>query len=186
MDSALPEIQYEVEVGGLGAGWAAERNDELGIEDGVSFVFRLAGKVELSGESRAIGCLDSYVEMTRSSGIDSRHDGLEPVSAGSVGKLVAAQPVAGIVISAAPVGLPKVNEGSLDRLAFGRADIAFKNDSGSLDARFEQRFSLRRARLEKWSRRLRRRDVVGISASRRWLQPDRCRKGIQAASCPIK
>ena len=134
----LAEIQYEVEIGGPGAGCAADRDNEFGIENEVFFVFRIAGKVELRGESRAVGRLDSYVEMTRASGIDSGHDGFEAVSAGSVGKLVAAQPVTGVVVRSAPVGLPKVDEGPLNRLALSRANSACKNDFAPLDAGFKQ------------------------------------------------
>src|SRR5829696_8999484 len=130
----LSKIQYEVEPGALGAR-VAERDNEFVIKNKISLVFRLAGEVELGCENGAIRCLDSDVKMTRASGIDSRHDGLETVIAGCVGKLVTAQLVAGVVIRPTPVSLPNVDECPRNRFTLGRANSAFKRNFNPLNAR---------------------------------------------------
>ena len=81
--------------------------------------------------------------MACASGIQPWHDRLEPVSSTAVGKLVAAKAVAGVIVYSTCVRMPEINESPLDELALGRTDVALKNDSGALNARFEERLALR-------------------------------------------
>ena len=135
--AALAEIQNEVEAGDLAAARAAQGHDEFGIKNRVSLVAGLFGKIELRRESRPIRGLNSYVKVARASRVESRHDGLKAVLPGRVGKLVATKPKAGVVVRAVSVGLPKINQSPLNRLAFRRTDIAFKNNSRPLNARIK-------------------------------------------------
>src|SRR5262245_25427220 len=116
----------------------ADLHDEMTIEDAVALVQRLTWKVELRGQHAPVWCLHVDVEVPRPPGIDAGHDGLEPVAAGVVGELVAAQPEAGVVVIALRVGLPEVHQRPRDRLAVRGEDSALHDDPRARRARLEE------------------------------------------------
>ena len=74
---ALAEIQYEVKAGAFTCAESLRSAmRSLGLNMPSRLVFRFAGKVELGGEQRTVRRLHADVEMSRPSGIDSRHDGI--------------------------------------------------------------------------------------------------------------
>ena len=66
----------------------------------------LVGEIELGGQHRSVRRLDLYVIVPRAARIEAGHDGAEGVAPLSVGKDVAAQAEALVVIFAVVVGLP--------------------------------------------------------------------------------
>jgi hypothetical protein len=64
------------------------------------------------------------VDVPGAAGVESRQDRLQLEPARLVGELVAAQPVAGVVVEAGVVALPEVEQGAGNRLAGGVVDVA--------------------------------------------------------------
>src|SRR4030095_5975304 len=80
--------------------------------------------------------------------IDAGHDRLQAIAALVVGELVAPQAIAGVVVVAAGVGMPDVDQRARNRLAAREPDDAGDDDPDAAHARLEQRRPLRGGRLE--------------------------------------
>src|SRR5437879_5334504 len=98
--------ENEIECADLAALDVPDLHHELGIEDAVTLIGRLSREIELGGEGRPAGRLHLHVDVSRASRILRGHDGLEPVVPGLIGELMAAQPLAGIIVPAAGLRLP--------------------------------------------------------------------------------
>src|SRR5262249_55283851 len=138
----------EVERSGLALGAIPHAQDELAVEDGIARVGGFAWEVELGRQHRALRGLYLEVKMTGPPGIDAGHDRLQAIAALVVGELVTPQAIAGVVVVAAVVGVPDVDQRARHRLAAREPDDAGDDDPDALHARLEQRRPLRRGRLE--------------------------------------
>ncbi len=87
------------------------------MKEPISDVSSLPGKIELGGEEAATRALDLEMEMTRSAGIQRRHDGVEPPAPLHVGELVAAKAETDAVIRAVFVRMPDFDQASGERPA---------------------------------------------------------------------
>lgn len=84
------------------------------MEQPVSGVSGLSGKIELGGQEAPPGTLDPEMKMARSTGIKCGHDGVEPPASLRVGELVSAQAEPHAVIVAVLIGLPDLDEATAE------------------------------------------------------------------------
>ena len=140
--------------------------DQLGREDAVAVVVRLAGEVELGGQDGAVGGLDLDVDVAGPAGVEAGHDRLQPPGAVGVAELVAAQAVALVVVLAGVVGLPEVEQGPLDRAAVGGQHGPGDDQALPAHAGLQQRGPLGRVRGEVGAFGLRGGRVVAVVAGR--------------------
>src|SRR4030067_668299 len=73
---------------------------QLREEKRVALVACFSRKIELRGEQRLVRGLDFDMDVRRTPWIKARKNGFKIVTAGFVGELVAAQPVAGVIVLA--------------------------------------------------------------------------------------
>ena len=111
---------------------------QLREEKRVALVARLSRKIELCGEHRLVRGLDFDMDVRRTPWVKARKNGFKIVTAGIIGELVAAQPVAGVVILAVAICLPEVQPRAGDRRAIRGMHISRQDEPGPHDARFNQ------------------------------------------------
>src|SRR6266436_7234557 len=105
--------------------------------------------------------------MPRAPGIEARHDGAEAVSSRHIGENMTAQLESAIVVLAAVIRVPQVDEGVRNRAAGAREHRAGEFDRPAGGARLAQVAALRRAGLEVWTFRLAPCRLVAIVTGRR-------------------
>src|SRR5882762_8657297 len=133
----------------------------------VSAILRLIRKIELGRQHRPLRRLDLDVIVAGAPGIEARHDGAEGVAPLCVGEDVAAQTEALVVVFAAGVGMPQVNQRICDRAARAGEYHARKLDRAARDASLAQIAAPRRLRLEERPFSLRESWLVAVVARRR-------------------
>src|SRR3954447_3780283 len=126
--------QYEPELRAAAAAGAPDVHEQRAVEDAVRAVARLAGEVELRREDLAVGALHLDVDVARAPGIEAGHDRPQRVAPAGVGELVAAQAVAPVVVLAAGVPLPEVEQRAAHRPAPRVDDIARDEQRGAANA----------------------------------------------------
>src|SRR5262249_21175788 len=123
--SVIPSgSQHEVERRRLALGRVPHAQDELTVEDGVARVGGFAGEVELSRQHWSFPRLYLEVKMAGALGIDAGHDRLQAITALVVRELMAPQAIARVVVVAAVVGMPDVDQRARHRLAIRQPDDA--------------------------------------------------------------
>src|SRR4029450_6758770 len=129
-----------------------------------------AWEVQLGRQHRALRRLQLEMKVARPPGIDAGHDRLQAIAALVVGELVTPQTIAGVVVVAAGVGVPDVDQRARHRLAAREPDDARDDDLDALHTRLEQRRPLRRGRLEIGTLGLSRCRLRAVRAARRRLE----------------
>jgi len=112
---------------------------EVGMEDGIPLVGGLAREIELGREDGLAGRLHVHMDVPRAPMIDGRDDGLQPEAPGIVAELMAAQPVAVVVVVAVGIGLPEVQERAANRRAVERPHRPLEHEPGPRHSRLDQR-----------------------------------------------
>ena len=87
------------------AGCSDVKQEHL-VEDAITLIARLAGKIELGRQHLSARPLDLEVVVPGTTGIKAWHDGVEPPSSLRIGELMSAKFVAAVVINAGLVGMP--------------------------------------------------------------------------------
>src|SRR5205085_1081558 len=105
--------------------------------------------------------------VTGAARIDRRQDGAEAIAARSIGKEVSAIPKAGIVVFAAFIGVPQLDEGSLDGPARARQHLTVDLNQLPFAVRLDKIGALRRTWFEIWPFRLSHSRFLAIMALRR-------------------
>src|SRR5206468_5165837 len=167
--------QDEVERRRPGVGAVPNAQDELAPEDGIARVTGFAGEIELGREHRSLRRLYLDVNMAGPPGVAAGYDRLEAIAALVVGVLMAAQAIAGVVVRAAVVGVPDVDQRARNRLAAREPDHAGDDDLDAAHARLDERRPLGRVRLEVGALGLTGRGLRAIRAARGW--PERLGAG---------
>src|SRR5688572_10260131 len=140
------------------------------MEDAVALIPRFSREVDLRRQHRLSWRLHLHVDVARAAGIESRHDAVEAVSALGIGELMAAEPVAGVVVLAGIVRLPEVDERARHRAAAAGEHHSRDRQPGAFQAGLEKRGARRRSRREEGTLGLRWRRVVVVRALRRGRQ----------------
>src|SRR5262249_58312871 len=92
-------------------------HQQLAMEEIVTGVGRLAGKIELRSQEPLAGRLHLDVIVPGAAGIEPRLDGAEAIATLRVGEHMTAIAEAAIVVGTPVVGVPQINERALDRSA---------------------------------------------------------------------
>src|SRR5262245_29142350 len=116
---SLTYVQDESKCGLLAA-TSLHVHDQRGVENSIAGISRLVGEVKLRGQNGLVRRLYLYVNMPSPSRIQPRHDGFERVAPRIVGKLMAAQPIADIIIHPTIVTMPAVQAPGAGRWASRR------------------------------------------------------------------
>src|SRR4029453_2216779 len=173
----LAHIDDEVEARRHAGARAGDLHQQLAMEEAVAGVEGFAREVELRGQEPLAGRLHLDVIVPRAPGIEPRLDGAEAIAALRVGEDMAAIAEAAIVVVAALVRMPQIDERALDRTAAAREHVTCQLDRPTLAARLREVEALGRARaiertLDLRQRRrivvlaFRRRDEIGLRPSR--------------------
>src|SRR5262249_39086033 len=117
---------------------ARHAHGELAAEESVAPLHRLVGEIKLRGEDARAGRLHLDVEVARAADVERRHDGAEAVAPLGIGENVTAQAKSGVVVIAAVVGLPQVDQHMAERLAAAVEHLAGDDDRSALDAGLDQ------------------------------------------------
>src|SRR5437870_12591728 len=107
------------------------------IEEPVGGIGRLARKVELRREDWLVWRLHLDVHVACPSGIEPWYNGFQSVAACFISELMAAQPVAGVVVAPLGIRLPEVHQGVGNGPAVRRQDRPGKHDLCAGDTRFK-------------------------------------------------
>src|SRR5262249_42594950 len=144
----LAQVEDEIEARGQAVAGVGHAHHQLAAEQAVAGVGRLVGEIKLGGEHRPLRRLDLHVVVAGAPGIERRQDGAEAVAAGLVGEEVAAIAEAGIVVFAALVGVPEIDQRPRHRPAGAREHHAAELDQPAAGAGLGEVGALGRARLE--------------------------------------
>src|SRR5882672_4692065 len=163
----LAHVDDEVEARRHAGARGRDTHQQLAMEEVVAGVGGLAGKIELGGQEPLARRLHLDMIVPGAAGIEPRLDGAEAIAALLVGEHMTAIAEAAIVIGAAVVGMPQINERALDRPAAAREHIACKLDELTAPARLDQVEPLGRARAIERAFGLRQRRRIVVLAFRR-------------------
>jgi hypothetical protein len=158
----LARLEHEVEA----RHGAVAGHEEVWTEQSIALVLRLVREVELRRQDRARRRLDADMEMAGSPGVETGHDGLQLIASGIVGKLMAAQSIAVIVVGTGVVGVPEIEQRTSDRPAIPGQHEAGEHEGRAGDAPLAKRRALGRVRREERACRLAGRWIVAIVAGR--------------------
>src|SRR5712672_2408297 len=142
----LAHVNDEVEARRHAGARASDPHQQLAMEEVVAGVGGLAGKIELRGQEPLAGRLHLDVIVPGAARIGSGLDGAEAIAALLVGEHMTAIAEAAIVIGAAVVRVPQVNERTLDRPTAAGEHIACQLDLAAACTRLDQVEALGRAR----------------------------------------
>src|SRR5262252_3126748 len=117
---------------------SAIRNHQFAAEQSIAAAHRLVRKVELSGEHASLRRLNLDVVVAGASGVERRQDRAQAVAAVGVGKQMPAIAKADVVIVAALVGMPEVEESARDRLAGARENLPAELDRPCCAVRLDE------------------------------------------------
>src|SRR5689334_18652672 len=107
------------------------------------------------------------MEMARAAGIKSRDDRFEPIFPLRIRELMPTQTIAVVIVNAARVRVPEIEQRAGHRPAPRRAHHALDHDRRTLNAGLAERLPLRRARFEERPGRLLRRRRSVVAGGRR-------------------
>src|SRR5205823_432638 len=128
----------EVEGSRLAGGRILHGHKQVRVEDRVLLVAGDIGKVQLCRQDSLAGRTDLDVDVLGATGIFARENRLEVVAAGGIGQLVAAQPVATVVVGTTFVRLPEVKRGAGDGRAREREHPTAKDQPCTGHAALDQ------------------------------------------------
>src|SRR5260370_40031270 len=111
-DPSLPHVEDKIEARREALARFCHAQHQIATEQAIAPVRGLVGKIELRGEHRPLRSLQLDVIVTGAAGIERGHDGAEAIAALAIGKEVAAIAEAGIVVFAALIGVPEIDERS--------------------------------------------------------------------------
>src|SRR5215510_7328922 len=111
----LAHIDDEVEARRHAGAWASDLHQQLAMEEAVAGVEGFAREIELRGQQPLAGRLHLDVIVPRAPGIEARLDGGEAIAALRIGEDMAAIAEAAIVVFAALVRMPQIDDRALDR-----------------------------------------------------------------------
>src|SRR5262249_55567748 len=132
--SRLAHINDEVEARRHAGFWAGDLHQQLAVEEVVAGIEGFARKIELRRQQPLPGRLHLDVIVPRAPGLEARLNGAEAIAALRIGKDMAAIAEAAIVVRAALVRMPQIDERVLDRAAAAREHVACKLDRPALAA----------------------------------------------------
>src|SRR5215467_9526429 len=147
--SFLAHVEHEIEPRGEAVPGLGHSHQELAAKEAIAPVHRLVRKIELGREQALLRRLHLDVVVAGAAGVERRQDGAEAVAALHIGEHVSAIAKAGIVVFAALVGVPQVDERLRHRPAGAAEDLAIELDQPRLAGGVDEIGTLRRTRLEK-------------------------------------
>src|SRR5216683_4765942 len=173
---AASDFDDEIERSLSGA-FAGHAHLQVRAVETIAAVAGLVPEVELRGENTLAGRLYLDVDVTRAPGVFPRNDGLQAIAPLSVGELVAAIAKAAVVVLAAFVRVPEIEQGVRDWLASRRQDLAGHDQPRGLGLRFHERNAEWSIRLEKRPFGLRRRECTAGERTRLSKGPNHRKRG---------
>src|SRR5262245_22704991 len=144
----LAHVEHKIEprdepIAGLG-----HSHHQFAAEQSVAAVHRLVWKIELGGEHALLRRLQLDVIVAGAAGIERRQDGAQAVAALGIGEQMPAIAKAGVVVLAALVGMPEVEERLRDRPAGARQNLPAELNPARRAAMLDELGAQRRTGLE--------------------------------------
>src|SRR5262249_47502320 len=144
----LAHVEHKIEPRGEPIAGLGRSHHQLAAEESVAAVHWLVRKIELSGEHALLRRLHLDVVVACAAGIEGRQDGAQAVAALGIGEQVSAIAKAGVVVLAALVGMPEVEERLRDRPAGARQNLPAELNPARRAAKLDELGAQRRTGLE--------------------------------------
>src|SRR2546425_529188 len=110
LTAGCASVEHEMEASAARLLLRVDGHEELGSEEPVPPVARLAGEVELRGQHAPAARLNLDVEVPCPAGVEAGDDGREPATAFVIGELMAAQAETFVVVLARVIGMPEIEQ----------------------------------------------------------------------------
>src|SRR6516164_3260157 len=134
----LAHVEHEIEPRGEDALGLGHAHHQLAAEQSIAAVHRLIRKIELSGEHALLRRLHLDMVVAGAAGVERRQDGAQAVAALGIGEQMPAIAKAGVVVLAAIVGMPEVEERLRDGAAGARQNLPAELDPARRAAKLER------------------------------------------------
>src|SRR5437763_3681632 len=160
--AALSNVENEIEPRSKPVARFRHAHQQLGAEQAIAAVHRLVWKIQLRREQRPLRRLHLHVVVARASRVERRQNGAKTVAPLAVREQMAAIAETAVVVFAALVGVPQIDECVGDRPARAGEHVSAELDQSRLRVGLHEICAFRRTGLEKGSLGLSYRSLIAI------------------------